>query len=246
MQAPRHSYMMHRWKWKSQSRVWENSQSKRSRKREERREKRDGAYLEGRHGREKCQAFKTIQPFGLATPHPTAASWQNERPMAKLRQIFEMTAGVDADALLSTPDLTYVVELLRDAGETLCVDDLQQLYAAESWKTDRSFTWLELEAGTAYVEEDITQPVDDSRVSFIGSLPLLLEAEAGARVHYEGQLVYGDPSPRELPSKGPSGSPEGNAGVAALTIRCLHVGAHNLRAPPSSVGFLARDFCLLQ
>ena len=62
-------------------------------------------------------------------------------------------------------------------------------------------------AGTAYTEEDITQPVDDSRVSFIGSLPLLSEAEAGARVHYEGKLVYGDPSPRELPSKGPSGSP---------------------------------------
>ena len=51
--------------------------------------------------------------------------------MAPLRQIFEMTAGADADALLETPDLPYVVQLLRDAGETLCVDDLEQLYAEE-------------------------------------------------------------------------------------------------------------------
>ena len=51
--------------------------------------------------------------------------------MASLRQIFEMTAGADADAHLATPDLAYVVQLLRDAGETLCVDDLEQLYAEE-------------------------------------------------------------------------------------------------------------------
>ena len=66
--------------------------------------------------------------------------------MAKLRQIFEIDAGVDADALLSTPGLTYVVELLRDAGETLCVDDLKRLYAAENWEQNRTFTWQELEA----------------------------------------------------------------------------------------------------
>ena len=146
MQAPRHIFMMHRWKWKSHSRIYENSHSKRSRKREETREKRDGAYLEGRHGGEKDETCKTIQSFRLGTPHPTVASSQNERPMAKLRQIFEIAAGVDADALLSTPGLTYVVELLRDAGETLCEDDLKRLYAAENWETERSFTWLELEA----------------------------------------------------------------------------------------------------
>ena len=28
-------------------------------------------------------------------------------------------------------------------------------------------------------------------------------------------------------------------------MRCLHITAHTLRAPPSSVGFLARDFLLL-
>ena len=61
-------------------------------------------------------------------------------------------------------------------------------------------------AGTAYAEDN-TEPEDDARVSFIGSLALLLDAEAGARVHYEGKLVYGDPSPRELPSKEASGSP---------------------------------------
>ena len=65
--------------------------------------------------------------------------------MAKLRQIFEMTAGADADALLATPSLAYVVQLLRDAGETVCVDDLEQLYAEESWNPDRSFTWLEVQ-----------------------------------------------------------------------------------------------------
>ena len=140
MQEPRHGYMMHRSKWKSRSRIWEKSHRKRSRKREETREKRDGAFLEGRDGGQKGQAFKSIQAFGLATPHPAAAAGQNERPMATLRQIFEMTAGADADALLSTPGLSYVVELLRDAGETLCMDDLKQLYAADSWETDRSFT----------------------------------------------------------------------------------------------------------
>ena len=61
-------------------------------------------------------------------------------------------------------------------------------------------------AGAAYAE-DITEPEDEAQVSFIGSLALLLDAEAGARVHYEGKLVYGDPSPRELPSKVTSGSP---------------------------------------
>ena len=146
MQESRHGYMMYRSQWKSRSRIWEKSLSKRGRKREETREKRDGAFLEGRDGGQKGQAFKSIQAFGLATPHPVAAAEQNEQPMAKLRQIFEMTAGADADALLSTPGLTYVVELLRDAGETLKVDDLEQLYAEESWEADRSFTWLELQA----------------------------------------------------------------------------------------------------
>ena len=56
------------------------------------------------------QAFKSIQAFGLATPHPTVAAGQNERPMAKLRQIFEMTAGADADAV--------VVQAKRSASMT--------------------------------------------------------------------------------------------------------------------------------
>ena len=66
--------------------------------------------------------------------------------MAKLKQMFEMTAGADADAHLATSDLAFVVQLLRDAGETLCVDDLKQIYAEENWKADRSFTWSELQA----------------------------------------------------------------------------------------------------
>ena len=66
--------------------------------------------------------------------------------MAQLQQIFEMTAGADADAVLSTPNLAYVVELLRRSGETLSVDDLEQIYAVEGWLTDRSFTWLEMQA----------------------------------------------------------------------------------------------------
>ena len=53
--------------------------------------------------------------------------------------------------------------------------------------------------GTAYAE-DTTEPYDDAQVCFIGSLSLLLEAEVGTRVHYEGKLVHGDPNPRELPS----------------------------------------------
>ena len=118
---------------------------KQRRKREEPREKSDGAFLEGLDGGDKGQAFKSIQAFGLATLDLTVAPWQNERPMTTLRQIFEMTAGADVDALLETPCLAYVVQLLRDAGETVCVDDLEQLYAEESWKPDRSFTWLELQ-----------------------------------------------------------------------------------------------------
>ena len=66
--------------------------------------------------------------------------------MTQLQQIFEMTAGADADAVLSTPNLAYVVELLRRSGETLSVDDLEQIYADEGWLTDRSFTWLEMQA----------------------------------------------------------------------------------------------------
>ena len=61
-------------------------------------------------------------------------------------------------------------------------------------------------AGTAYAE-DLTESEDQTRIPYTGSLALLLDAEAGARVHYEGKLVYGDPSPRELPSKDASGSP---------------------------------------
>ena len=57
-----------------------------------------------------------------------------------------MTAGADVDAHLATPDLAYVVQLLRDAGETLCVDDLEQLYAEKNWSADRFFTWPELQA----------------------------------------------------------------------------------------------------
>ena len=66
--------------------------------------------------------------------------------MAQLQQIFEIAAGADADAVLSTPNLAYVVELLRRSGETLSVDDLEQIYADEGWLTDRSFTWLEMQA----------------------------------------------------------------------------------------------------
>ena len=66
--------------------------------------------------------------------------------MAQLRQIFEMKAGADEDAVLSTSNLAYVVELLRRSGETLSVDDLEQIYAVEGWLTDRSFTWLEMQA----------------------------------------------------------------------------------------------------
>ena len=66
--------------------------------------------------------------------------------MSQLQQIFEIAAGADADAVLSTPNLSYVVELLRRSGETLCVDDLEQLYVDEGWLPDRSFTWLEMQA----------------------------------------------------------------------------------------------------
>ena len=66
--------------------------------------------------------------------------------MAQLQQIFEIAAGADADAVLSTPNLAYVVEFLRRSGETLSVDDLEQIYAVEGWLTDRSFTWLEMQA----------------------------------------------------------------------------------------------------
>ena len=65
-------------------------------------------------------------------------------------------------------------------------------------------------AGTAYLE-DSAEPEDEARVSFIGSLALLLEAEAGARVHYEGKLVCGDPTPRKLPSREAWGSPRKRA-----------------------------------
>ena len=37
----------------------------------------------------------------------------------------------------------------------------------------------------------------------------------------------------------------GNVEVPALAMRCLHITAHTLRAPPSSVGFQARDFLFL-
>ena len=90
--------------------------------------------------------FKAIKVFWPATPHTAAAAGQNGRQMALLRQIFEMRAGADAGALLATPDLSYVVDLLRRSGESLSVDVLEQIYADEGWLTDRSFTWLQLQA----------------------------------------------------------------------------------------------------
>ena len=60
--------------------------------------------------------------------------------------------------------------------------------------------------GTAYAE-DVTEPEDESQTPFIGSLRLLMDAQPGARVHYEGKLVCGDPTPRELSFKDASGSP---------------------------------------
>ena len=90
--------------------------------------------------------------------------------MAKLKQMFEMTAGADADAHLATPDLAYVVQLLREAGESLCLDDLEQLYAEENWKADRSFTWSELQAlqhriQTAAVNADEARTTGNTRNS---------------------------------------------------------------------------------
>ena len=51
--------------------------------------------------------------------------------MAQLQQIFEMAAGADEDAVFSAPNQSYVVEVLRRAGETLSADDLEQIYADE-------------------------------------------------------------------------------------------------------------------
>lgn len=61
-------------------------------------------------------------------------------------------------------------------------------------------------AGAAYAEDTSVQ-LDDAQVSFIGSSSLLLHAETGARVHYDGRSVSGDPSPRGLPSREALASP---------------------------------------
>ena len=65
--------------------------------------------------------------------------------MSSLKEMFEMSAGADADAHLATPNLAYVVHLLREAGETVSVDDLEQIYGEENWTAERSFTWSELQ-----------------------------------------------------------------------------------------------------
>ena len=66
--------------------------------------------------------------------------------MAQLRELFEASAGADEDARLVAPTLNAIVELLRAAGETLSVDDPEQIHGEAHWLTDRSFTWPELEA----------------------------------------------------------------------------------------------------
>ena len=60
--------------------------------------------------------------------------------------------------------------------------------------------------GATYAE-DIVEPYDDAQVCFIGRPSLHWDAEVGARVHYEGKLVHGDPNPRELPSNDVLASP---------------------------------------
>mgnify|MGYP001163666408 CR=1 FL=1 len=109
--------------------------------------------------------------------------------MARLQEIFEMVAGADAEAVLSTPNLAYVVEVLRRAGETLSADDLEQIYADEGWLPDRSFTWLELQAlqhriqqaggppsPDATADETSGECADDNAVPAMpGSLPAVQE-----------------------------------------------------------------------
>ena len=92
--------------------------------------------------------------------------------MSQLQQIFEIAAGADADAVLSTPNLSYVVELLRRAGETLCVDDREQLYADEGWLPDRSFPWMEMQALQDKIQAAAQAPAVEATANHKPQTPL--------------------------------------------------------------------------
>ena len=135
---------------------------------------------------------------GLLPANPPAEFWTAVN-YASMAGLFEKSRVEKKEAPVPADSFRGEAESTRVRAEKHCME-VESILVAKRISEGQAATDVEPEpAGVIYGKdatmdgaafgEYTTEPHDDAHVSFIGSLSLLLDAEVGARVHYEGQLM---------------------------------------------------------